>query len=43
MAKSCGEPLREISDMAPSSVRTFFSPSAARGVGHAARGAISVK
>ncbi|WP_253861223.1 hypothetical protein [Achromobacter ruhlandii] len=36
MARSCGDPLREISDKAPSSVRTFFSPSAARGVGQAA-------
>ena len=35
-AKSCGEPLRKISDMAPSSVLTFFSPSAARGVGQVA-------
>ncbi|WP_216640210.1 hypothetical protein, partial [Achromobacter ruhlandii] len=40
MAKSCGEPLREISDKAPSSVRTFFSPSAARGVGQAASSTI---
>ena len=35
-AVSCGLPLRAISDIAPSSVRTFFSPSAARGVGHGA-------
>ena len=32
--KSCGDPLRSISDNAPPNVRTFFSPSAARGVGH---------
>jgi hypothetical protein len=30
---SCGEPLRAISRNAPSSVRQFFSPSVARGVG----------
>jgi hypothetical protein len=36
MDKSCGVPLRSISDTAPSSVRTFFSPSAARGVGQPA-------
>jgi hypothetical protein len=40
MARSCGEPLREISEMAPSSVRTFFSPSAARGVGHPANSTV---
>ncbi len=33
MLRSCGEPLRSISRNAPSVVRTFFSPSAARGVG----------
>ena len=32
--RSCGEPLRSISDNEPSAVRTFFSPSAARVVGH---------
>ena len=34
--KSCGEPLRSISRSEPSSVRTFFSPSASRGVGQLA-------
>jgi hypothetical protein len=34
MLRSCGDPLRSISRKAPSAVRTFFSPSAARGVGH---------
>jgi len=33
MHKSCGVPLRSISSNDPCSVRTFFSPSAARGVG----------
>ena len=33
-AKSCGPPFRSISRNEPSSVRTFFSPSVARLVGH---------
>ena len=33
MHKSCGDPLRSISLKAPSSVRTFFSPSLLRAVG----------
>ena len=37
MHKSCGVPLRAISEAAPSAVRIFFSPSAARGVGHPVR------
>lgn len=32
--RSCGPPLRATSDKAPSSVRTFLSPSLARAVGH---------
>ena len=35
-AKSCGDPFLWISDSAPSTVLTFFSPSAAREVGHPA-------
>ena len=35
-AKSCGLPFRSISERLPSSVRTFFSPSAWRVVGHPA-------
>jgi hypothetical protein len=36
MLKSCGDPFRSISRRDPSSVRAFFSPSAARGVDHPA-------
>jgi hypothetical protein len=39
--KSCGDPLRSISDSEPSSVRTFFSPSAALVVGQPANSARS--
>lgn len=37
MHKSCGDPLRSTSDNVPSSVRMFFSPSAALHVGQPAR------
>lgn len=40
-AKSCGLPLRSISEIVPSNVRTFFSPSAWRGVGQPANPATS--
>jgi hypothetical protein len=36
MHRSCGDPLRAISDRLPSAVLTFFSPSAALVVGHPA-------
>ena len=39
-ARSCGDPLRSISDNEPPNVRTFFSPSAERGVGHDANSTV---